>query len=330
MALNPKLLEILACPRCKGGLEYRETEAELVCHHCKLTYRVVDDIPVMLIDEAEGDRDEMNRMLRERGYSLIPRSSAPSSADSPVDAVFFPWSVIVDPAAGKRALLYFDRVGILGPGPELLDPLIESIRSGDTRSDRFSREGRQAFTSFFESLRTLLDAGAVELIDAQSVLADAEARRRVKTIVGAEAFDPFLAASVSEMEAMTSVFGVPPAGYSPDLIRDGRLLEHGLRQTGELAVQYWTEGVALEVVAEVFDEANSRFRELPPEFQRFVNARSDLDKSILISLFCNTAIATIDALRSTPLFIGRPRAFRGLGVRPSASARRSVPRVSGC
>lgn len=52
MALDPLLLEILACPQCKGELEYREADAQLICHACKLVYRIEDDIPVMLIEEA--------------------------------------------------------------------------------------------------------------------------------------------------------------------------------------------------------------------------------------------------------------------------------------
>ena len=53
--LDEKLLEILACPKCKGELEYRTEPREvLVCHQCKLVYRVEDDIPIMLIDEAEA------------------------------------------------------------------------------------------------------------------------------------------------------------------------------------------------------------------------------------------------------------------------------------
>jgi uncharacterized protein YbaR (Trm112 family) len=52
MALNPDLLEILACPQCKGELEYRQAEDALLCHACQLRYRIDDDIPVMLIDEA--------------------------------------------------------------------------------------------------------------------------------------------------------------------------------------------------------------------------------------------------------------------------------------
>lgn len=52
MSLAPQLLAILVCPKCKGELEYREADAKLICHSCRLSYPVRDDIPVMLIDEA--------------------------------------------------------------------------------------------------------------------------------------------------------------------------------------------------------------------------------------------------------------------------------------
>jgi len=51
--LNEKLLEILACPKCKGDLEYDKVENKLICKKCRLRYRIEDDIPIMLIDEAE-------------------------------------------------------------------------------------------------------------------------------------------------------------------------------------------------------------------------------------------------------------------------------------
>jgi len=55
MPLAPELLQILVCPKCKGDLEYREAPEEvLVCHACRLVYRVEDDIPIMLIDEARS------------------------------------------------------------------------------------------------------------------------------------------------------------------------------------------------------------------------------------------------------------------------------------
>jgi uncharacterized protein YbaR (Trm112 family) len=53
MSLDPQLLEILVCPKCKGDLEYREAEKSLICHACTLRYPIRDDIPIMLIDEAE-------------------------------------------------------------------------------------------------------------------------------------------------------------------------------------------------------------------------------------------------------------------------------------
>ncbi len=50
--MDPKLLEILVCPLCKGPLVYRKAEAELVCKADKLAYPIRDGIPVMLEEEA--------------------------------------------------------------------------------------------------------------------------------------------------------------------------------------------------------------------------------------------------------------------------------------
>jgi uncharacterized protein len=52
MAISPELLEILACPKCKGDVHLNESQDGLVCNSCKLLYPIKDDIPVMLIDEA--------------------------------------------------------------------------------------------------------------------------------------------------------------------------------------------------------------------------------------------------------------------------------------
>ncbi len=56
MALNPELLEILACPKCKGDIYLNETEDGLICDTCRLMYDIKDDIPIMLIDEAKPVR----------------------------------------------------------------------------------------------------------------------------------------------------------------------------------------------------------------------------------------------------------------------------------
>lgn len=52
MAISPELLEILACPKCKGEVKLTEAQDGLRCEACKLLYPIKDDIPVMLIDEA--------------------------------------------------------------------------------------------------------------------------------------------------------------------------------------------------------------------------------------------------------------------------------------
>jgi len=54
MALDPKLRELLVCPQCKGKLTDKKTEKGegLECSACKLLFRVENDIPVMLVDEA--------------------------------------------------------------------------------------------------------------------------------------------------------------------------------------------------------------------------------------------------------------------------------------
>ena len=51
--VSKELLEILACPKCKGPVELNETKDGLVCEKCQLVYEIRDDIPIMLIDEAK-------------------------------------------------------------------------------------------------------------------------------------------------------------------------------------------------------------------------------------------------------------------------------------
>ncbi|MBI5193079.1 MAG: Trm112 family protein [Nitrospirae bacterium] len=52
MGINKELLEILACPKCKGDLTLTQKGDGLICNSCKLKYPIKDDIPVMLIEEA--------------------------------------------------------------------------------------------------------------------------------------------------------------------------------------------------------------------------------------------------------------------------------------
>jgi uncharacterized protein len=57
MAVDPELLEILACPSCKTPVTLIKNGAALKCAKCNRVYPIKDDIPVMLIDEATVEKD---------------------------------------------------------------------------------------------------------------------------------------------------------------------------------------------------------------------------------------------------------------------------------
>lgn len=53
MAISNDLLELLVCPLCKAKVELKPDQSGLKCIQCKRVYPIRDDIPVMLIDEAQ-------------------------------------------------------------------------------------------------------------------------------------------------------------------------------------------------------------------------------------------------------------------------------------
>jgi uncharacterized protein YbaR (Trm112 family) len=53
MPVDQNLLQILACPQCKGKLDYKTSPETLTCPKCRLVYEVKEGIPVMLVDEAK-------------------------------------------------------------------------------------------------------------------------------------------------------------------------------------------------------------------------------------------------------------------------------------
>ena len=55
--MDPKLLDVLACPLCKGKLDYDKNRQELICKFHKLAYPIEDGIPVMLAEKARKQED---------------------------------------------------------------------------------------------------------------------------------------------------------------------------------------------------------------------------------------------------------------------------------
>jgi len=51
--ISKELLDILACPKCKSDLKFEKEENILICKNCKLIFPIIDDIPVLLIEEAK-------------------------------------------------------------------------------------------------------------------------------------------------------------------------------------------------------------------------------------------------------------------------------------
>jgi uncharacterized protein YbaR (Trm112 family) len=49
--LDKKILDFIVCPQCKGDLKLEEEF--LICQNCKLKYPIKDDIPILLIEEAQ-------------------------------------------------------------------------------------------------------------------------------------------------------------------------------------------------------------------------------------------------------------------------------------
>lgn len=70
MALDPRLLEILACPKDKGPLLYIDDEQALYNPRLRLRYRIDDGIPVMLIDEAETVDEAEHERLTAKAAAL--------------------------------------------------------------------------------------------------------------------------------------------------------------------------------------------------------------------------------------------------------------------
>ncbi|MFN3599094.1 MAG: Trm112 family protein [Aquificaceae bacterium] len=63
--ISPELLEILACPKCKGDLIYHQEKQVLICNQCKVYYPIEEDIPILLIDSAKP-LEELQRDSEER------------------------------------------------------------------------------------------------------------------------------------------------------------------------------------------------------------------------------------------------------------------------
>lgn len=66
MSLNLKILDVLACPVCKGKLSYDKNATGLICKFDKLLFPVVDGTPIMLVEQAQFVDIEKNYKNKKR------------------------------------------------------------------------------------------------------------------------------------------------------------------------------------------------------------------------------------------------------------------------
>jgi uncharacterized protein len=84
MPLDPLLIEMLACPEDKGPLLWFEDEDLLYNARLHRAYKVVDSIPVMLIDESiEVDDAEHRRLVDKAAAGGVPETGRPPAVSNP-------------------------------------------------------------------------------------------------------------------------------------------------------------------------------------------------------------------------------------------------------
>src|SRR5215216_1472338 len=123
----------------------------------------------MLINEAFVNRSKAALVV---GSHRIINRATPHPQPCPFTATYFPWSVILKPDTLKRALLYFDKVYLLGPPATVLDGFLESIDRPQPHSQSpvFQIPEQRSMLDFYKSIKPLRDAGVVELLDTNEVL----------------------------------------------------------------------------------------------------------------------------------------------------------------
>ena len=79
MSLDPLLLDVLACPADKGPLLWFADEDVLYNPRLQKSYAVVDDVPVLLVDEAVTVGDAEHARLMAKAESDGVRATGPTS-----------------------------------------------------------------------------------------------------------------------------------------------------------------------------------------------------------------------------------------------------------
>lgn len=290
MAISNELLGILACPLCKNNLEYSEIEDKLTCTGCARIYDIRDDIPIMLVEDADIDTTLFKTL-----HPQIPeqRRSNPLQApdDSAFTATYFPWSVIMNEGTLKRALLYFDKIYLLAPNRDVLDNLLEEFAKDSPRSElrspTFNTELRKNVVSFYGRIKPLMDAGVIVPIDSNDVLSDSTFGKQVQDL----SFDDAINYDLAMID--------PDLSYSVQSIDSDLVASEDNMES--VAIQYWRTTEARKEYQSVLDRVEQYICRLPIHAQLMMRNTIKLPDVVIRSVLINASLLCIQQSGSTPL-----------------------------
>lgn len=233
------------------------------------------------------------RQLRERLLATKERSRIVHE-ESDLCAVYFPWSVILDEATLKRALLYFDHIYLLAPSAPLLDKFLVELASSERAAwmrspAMFDSELRATITNFYKRIEPLREAGIIRTLDTNRILTE---QGHATTIEELSFHD------VVNYEGSRIKTKLPTIATAID-----RSLLHVREQEGSnVAFQYWDMATVKNLHPRIIHRIEQYIDGLPSPVRPFVKGQiGHLPNAITRALLINSSLVCMGEAGLTPL-----------------------------
>ncbi len=224
--------------------------------------------------------------------------SRPVKKEVAFTAAYFPWSVILNEATLKRALLYFEHVYLLAPEGEMLDSFLSELqnpkRAQWLRSPGLHTKLRNSISSFYSNIEPLRRAGVIRTLDTNRSLTKESSQTLLETLCVND---------VLNYQAATIKTALP----IELAIVDRKLLHVREVDQGDIAFHYWDRAVINEMHPRIQSRITEFIDNLPPSAQAFVkNGIGDQSAAITRSLLLNASVLCIGEAGVTPLVDHKP------------------------
>lgn len=290
MEIDPILLQILACPFCIGALVVSSAADALECEACGRSYPVRDGIPVLITDEGSVDILQANAELKRRSELIVDPRAESGSPPPAFTATYFPWSIISNPATLNRALVYFDKVYLIGPNPNQLDQLIEMMQEKKINSNQMARRQRELFIRFFRRVAELRAAGAIEMLSSDYIVRDPALSEKIAHVAFLDAISFDTASLTYEVDT-----------FWTSLDPKSRFVHESYGEIEAVSVQYWDEVGATDIFSLVEAKVDAYMHSLPVQARILTQEALNLPSGIVHSILSNIGLAVIDRASSVPL-----------------------------